>query len=111
MADFTWNSDRRPSKRVSIKVDEASFGDNYSQRVTSGINIVNQTWTLNFTNRTTAEVDAIETFLEGKAGAVAFTWVVPLTSTTIKVTCKEWNRIDITPGISTISCTFNREYE
>ena len=52
----------------------AKYGDGYEQRVGAGINTEEETWDLQWTNRTTNEGNKIIKFLEDQGGTAAFDW-------------------------------------
>ncbi|HEY6965907.1 MAG TPA: phage tail protein [Burkholderiales bacterium] len=90
MSDFTYSPDDSPDKDVEPRVLEAKYGDGYAQVVGDGINTLQSKWSVNFT-RDAATIDAIESFLETKAGVTSFTWTPP-GGTEIRVRCKKWRR-------------------
>ena len=76
------------------RVHRADFGDGYSQRVGNGINVLGQSFSLNFSNREKADIDAITNFLDTKAGVTSFNFNYPESGgeTTIKVLCTDWSQ-------------------
>ena len=74
MATFTW-SPQTADKTVTPRMNTASFGDGYVQRVADGINHKPREWALTFV-RPKAEIDAIESFLDANADT-AFDWTDP----------------------------------
>ncbi len=110
MSDFTWNPDRNIKRTTKPAVQEAKFGDGYSQRVASTLNNLNQTWNITFKNRSSTEIDNIVAFLEEKAGTLSFTFTPP-NSIEIKVICKNWSDTYVANGASSLVATFERVYE
>jgi phage-related protein len=77
MAEFTHIPDQGAAMRPKLAVNEAVFGDGYSQRVADGINNVKQIWDLAFTLRPRTQIDAIDTFLSSHKGVSSFDWETP----------------------------------
>ncbi len=55
-------------------VEEINYGDNYSARVSRGVNPIRQTWNLIWNDITTAQKEALRTFFRGLKGQDYFTW-------------------------------------
>ncbi len=55
-------------------VEELNYGDNYSSRVTRGINPYRQMWRLTWKDIVTADKEALRTFFKGLKGTDYFTW-------------------------------------
>jgi len=107
MSTFTWIIDQSPNKKVKPRINEAMFGDGYSQRSGSGINRSLQTWSLAFTLRTKAEIDAIDNFLLDHDEGQSFDWTSPK-GQAIKVICPEWDATYIHDGDASLSATFKQ---
>lgn len=76
MPDFTYRTtDCR--RQVQPRVAVVQFGDGYEQRAGLGINTRLGKYAVTFAGLTKEEGDAIEAFLEAKAGYLSFTWVPP----------------------------------
>lgn len=105
MATFTW-SPQTVSKKAVPRVLGAAFGDGYQQRVGDGINTISPEWSLTF-SRVIADIDAIEAFLEARAGEESFDWTPPGESTAIKVVCPEWGK---TPHGGLASAAFSATF-
>lgn len=111
MADFTWTPARGFTTEVTPRVSVASFGDGYSQRVASGINNIQQTWNLQFTNNSIAIIDSIDAFLTSKGGVLSFTWVPPGEFVEVKVVCYKWQKTYESSISKSLSATFEKVYE
>lgn len=90
MPAFTWIPDANPQRQAQSRRRAVEFGGGYSQRSGDGVNLIRDTWRLGFSNRTIAEITAIDTFLRQQAGIAAFDWTDP-TGATRKYTCENWN--------------------
>ena len=86
--------DKGFTRKTTPRVFKADFGDGYSQRVGNGINVLNETFSINFANRPKADIDQITNFLETKAGVTSFdfTYAEGGSETTIKVLCSDWSQ-------------------
>jgi phage-related protein len=62
---------------VTPKVLVSPFGDNYSQRTGDGLNALDETWPLTFTELEQAGFEEIMDFLESHGGYKAFFWTIP----------------------------------
>jgi phage-related protein len=80
------------------------FGDGYEQRAADGINNKLRTYSLSF-SRVTADVEAIETFLDGKGGVTSFTWT-PSGGSEVRVICREWGYSFNSNNTRVLNCTF-----
>lgn len=112
MADtFTYVPSRGIQSSSKPRVTIAQFGDGYSQRKLDGINAVVKEWNLNFINKENAEAEAILAFFETKAGAEAFLWTPPYTSTQYKVICTEWSYTQDSHIAISISAKFTQVFD
>ena len=86
--------DKGFTRKSTPRVYSAQFGDGYSQRVGNGINPLDEVFSLNFANRTKADIDQITNFLETKAGITSFNFTYSESGgeTTIKVLCPDWSQ-------------------
>ena len=91
------------------RVITTQFGDGYQQRLGDGINTNPRSWSLRFT-RLTADIDAIESFLDARKGTESFDWVPPRGATG-KWICSEWTRTEPTDNVQEISATFTEVFE
>lgn len=116
MPDWTYVPDRALNKSIAPRVREVKFGDGYSQRALDGINYLNESWDLTFSNRLYTDIFNMESFLETKAGVTSFTWAPP-GDVDMKVICRNWNTNTLqhtgtnSTSIGTLTATFERVYE
>ncbi len=101
--------DQDASAAMQVKLRSFSFGDGYTQDIADGLNAVSGVYTLNFTNRTQATVQAMDDFFTNQAGA-PFTWVNPR-GQTIKVKCLQWIPSYIVSTACSMSATFTQSFE
>jgi phage-related protein len=80
------------ARPVKPRVNEAVFGDGYSQRSEDGLNTVNRTFQAQWPLLTIEQQEAIEDFLELHT-SIAFRWTPPLQSIE-----RKWVAVDWTPG-------------
>jgi phage-related protein len=99
------------SKKSEPAVRNVQFGDGYSQRITFGLNQDPKIWDLRWTNRINADIIAIETFFEARAGAESFTWNPPDDASSYKFIASSWNKQIDYAGVSTLSATFQQVFE
>ena len=110
MSTFTYVPDYGSSVSYKPSVTKAGFGDGYEQRVAIGINSVKRVWQVQFNNRTTADSDAIISFLQSLSGVTSFSWTPP-TGVDGKFKCLDWS--SSANGYSTwnLSATFEEVFE
>jgi phage-related protein len=99
------------SKKSEPAIRNVQFGDGYSQRLVVGLNQSPKEWNLTWVNRSNADITAIETFLDARAGAQSFTWTPPDGATAYKFIAQSWNRKLEYAGISTLDATFRQVFE
>lgn len=99
------------SKAAKPKVRAIQFGSGYSQRAAFGINQDPKTWSLTWQNRTAADVNAIEDFLEARAGVESFDWSPPDEVTTYKWVCESWTKTMPYSNLFNITATFVQVFE
>jgi phage-related protein len=92
MADFAYVPAPDYTTRLEPRAIVARFGDGYEQRAGAGVNPLLRVWELTF-SRLTADVDAIDLFLRGKASVTSFTWALPAGGEA-RVVCRRWTRSD-----------------
>ncbi len=97
------------SKKVATRIKQANFGDGYSQRSGDGINVVKESWDLQWT-LVNATIDAIEAFLVARAGYEAFLWTPP-GGTVKKFICQSWSKQPLAGGRASISATFDQVFD
>lgn len=99
------------SKSSEPKTRVTKFGDGYEQRVLFGLNQNPKEWSLTF-NVPDADADVIEAFLDARAvDAASFDWTPPLSNTSAKWVCPNWNRELFDVGASRITATFRQVFE
>lgn len=114
--------DKGLSRSSKPRVRVAQFGDGYQQRVADGINSIEESFSVSFSNRSKAEADDINAFFVSKKGLIAFSFTVPDSNsstndsagspvTTVKVICPEWQQSYTQLSGSSVSATFQRVYE
>lgn len=69
--------DKASTRTYTPRILQADFGDDYSQATADGINPYEEKWSLSFTNRPKADIDAIKALLELTNGWQAFYWTPP----------------------------------
>lgn len=99
------------SKKSQPVVRTARFGDGYEQRVVFGLNQSPKEWTLEWSNRTNADIALIEAFFESLDGAGSFTWTPPDDASSYKFVVSSWNTQFNYAGIATLSATFRQVFE
>ncbi len=105
-------------KRTSKpNVRTAKFGDGYEQRSKSGLNSIEDVYSVTLTNRVKETADDILKFFDDKAGVTSFDFTIPDTDNTtttgektIRVVCNSWNVQYASGDHYTIGATFNRVY-
>lgn len=110
MPTFTWTPDRGASKDTTTRVNSASFGDGYTQRVGDGLNNVKEMWSLSFTLRTKIEINAIDDFLIARKGYENFDWTNPR-GVSKKYVCSRWSPTYNHDGDCSISMSFEEDFE
>lgn len=111
MSAFTWTPDFSATKNSKPTVSVIKFGDGYEARQSQGINTNPKSWSLRFMNRTTAEIDAIEAFLDGLGATQSFDWTPPRASTSSKFVCRTWSRSIDHATTDSITATFDQVFE
>tara|TARA_B100001057_G_C22335678_1_gene751267 strand:- start:238 stop:618 length:381 start_codon:yes stop_codon:yes gene_type:complete len=76
--------DKQLTKTSSPRVLTAKFGDGYEQRIADGINVLEETYSLSFKNRTKEEIDDIAAFLDTKQNVTNFTLTLPDSNNTTR---------------------------
>lgn len=111
MATFDFTPDYSPVKSKKPEVSTVKFGDGYEQRYPKGINNNPESWSLQFNQREQSEIQAIEDFLDARAGWEAFDWIPPNQVDTIRVKCSQWTRSEEKALRGNITCTFEEVFE
>ena len=90
------------------------FGDGYQQRLLYGIpsHMNPKVWDLQWTAKTTADADAIESFFDARAeDSASFDWSPINDTSTYKWVCRSWTRTHQYANVNTISATFEQVFE
>ena len=107
--------DKDLQRNTKPKIHLAKFGDGYEQRIRKGINSLDETFTLNFKNRSIAEIEDLILFFESVVGVTSFNFNLPgdaiNTIKTIKVVCEEFNRNYDRNNFNSVTAKFRRVYE
>jgi len=72
-----YTPDKTANKKIAPRVFRHSFGDGYEQRAVDGINNIDETYTLAFSNRGKEEIDDLIAFLDSKKGVTKFDLILP----------------------------------
>jgi len=99
------------TKKSQPAVSTTKFGDGYEQRAVFGLNQSPKEWTLEWSNRTNADIAAIEAFFESQDGTTSFTWTPPDDASSYKFVVSSWNTQFNYAGIATLSATFREVFE
>ena len=76
--------DKQLTKTSTPRILTAKFGDGYEQRIADGINVLNETYSLTFRNRTKEEIDDIVAFLDTKQNVTKFILTLPDSNNTTR---------------------------
>jgi len=108
--------DKGLSSKETPRVLMVTFGDGYEQRLSSGINQLEQEFGVSFKTRPKAEIDDIIAFFTSTKGVTAFDYVVPDSNagggeTTYKVVASDWTKSYAYDNFYTANAKFRRVYE
>ena len=103
--DFGAQVNSQPNVRI------AKFGSGYEQRTQFGSNQNPKVWNLKWSAQSNTAADAIEAFLDARAGVEAFDWTPINDTTEYKWVCRSWNRQHVYADINTITATFEQVFE
>lgn len=107
--------DKDIQRTTKPKVHLARFGDGYEQRLLKGINSLDETFSLKFSNRSIAEIEDLILFFESVVGVTAFEFTLPGNAInqlkTIKVVCDEYTRNYDRNNFNSVTAKFRRVYE
>jgi len=98
-------------KSSQPNVNAIKFGSGYEQRVVFGINQNPKSWDLTWSAKSNSVADAIETFLDARAGQEAFYWTPINSATQYKWVCRQWARTHQYADINTVTATFEQVFE
>lgn len=97
----TFNPSVRPSPGTKfipkVSLNEADFGDGYSQKSPRGLNNVKLDISLRWDGLTETQFNELSEFFEGKLGSRPFYYLPRGKSAPLKFTCKEWGGSDGSP--------------
>jgi phage-related protein len=99
------------TKKSEPRVRTVQYGDGYSQRLIYGLNQNPKVWNLTWTATSNSDADAIEAFIDARAGSEAFDWTPPAAGSSAKYICSSWNRELKYANINTITATFVQVFE
>jgi phage-related protein len=110
--------DKGFTKNVTPRVLLAKFGDGYSQRLSDGINPIEEMYSVAFKTRDRDEIDDIVKFFEAGVGVQPFDLIVNDHSSgvtapnekTVKVICTRWSQVYFHDLYYTSTATFERVY-
>lgn len=102
------NFDRGLSRSTKFRVLTATFGDGYEQRAKDGINTKEDTFSVSFNNRLTAEIKNISGFLDLYQ---AKSFLVLVGTESIRVVCDSYELMYQYEEVQSISASFRRVYE
>lgn len=79
MATFpaTYKPDMSSQYVPEIRALDVGFGDGYSMSGPDGLNTIVDTWNLKFSNRPSADIAAIKSFLDTHGTWTVFDWIAP----------------------------------
>ena len=107
--------DKTMQRKTKPKVYLSSFGDGYEQRISQGINPLNETYSVSFQTRTKEEIDDIVAFFDSKRGVTNFSFTIPDSNNggekTIKVVCDDYSLSYAYDDFYSCDATFRRVYE
>lgn len=107
---FSFIPDFGATKQKKPVVSKIQFGDGYSQRIAKGINNQPETWQLTFANRSQADGDAIDAFLEARGGVEPFDWETP-EGVTKQFVCSDWSVAVVNGSYRTVTATFEEVFD
>ena len=105
---------REPSptstRAVRPRVNEAAFGDGYSQRSGDGLNATPRTMQVQWAVLSAAQADVIESFFETHTRS-AFLWAVPLEAVQRKWLAVDWSRGYIGADLVSLSANLKEVFD
>ncbi len=108
---FTWPLSYDTDQDANPRVNEAKFGDGYSQAVADGINALPRTWSLNFTYRSEAEATEIDDFLADHGGYDTFWWLSVIDGQPKRVLCRSWTIRHVGPLQYRVEARFEQRFD
>lgn len=107
---FTWEVSVGTSGRALHRARKAQFGDGYSQHAGDGINAKVQTWNVVRVCTNETDKDAIEAFLDARAGYESFFWTPPGGSQGYYL-CESYDTNPLGADAYTITATFQQVFQ
>lgn len=111
---WTWCPLPGAARKTKLNVDQANFGDGYTERTTRGLNPARPSWDVSFPFVGFDELDAMDRFLVANA-ALGFWWQPPDAAEAFLVTADDWaaaisDRTRADGIIGTLQSTFTRQF-
>tara|TARA_B100000965_G_C19467002_1_gene702357 strand:+ start:424 stop:831 length:408 start_codon:yes stop_codon:yes gene_type:complete len=117
----TIRPDNDLQRSATPKVRRVKFGHGYEQRGRTGINNIEESYTLRFKNREKSTADDIIKFFDDKAGITSFSFTIPDSNSTtndsagnpvstIKVVCEKYSIKYGNANHYDVNATFRRVY-
>tara|TARA_B100000519_G_C14204140_1_gene419412 strand:- start:929 stop:1324 length:396 start_codon:yes stop_codon:yes gene_type:complete len=108
--------DRGFTKETKPIVLRSKFGDGYEQRKVKGINNLDESYNLSFSNRPNTETDDLEAFFISTGGVTKFIFTIPDSNEgtgekDIKVVCDEWSKSHTQTSATSLTAKIRRVYE
>lgn len=110
----TWPAVPGPSKadpETTVRVLEAQFGDGYTQTSEDGLNSISDSYSVDWSLLTKAELAMFVDFLKAHKGSMPFLWKSPLESVVRQWKCKTWKATALGGGWHSLSCTFKESFD
>ena len=112
------NKEFTPDKTLSInnnpKILQAKFGDGYEQRARIGINSLNTTYSVTFSNRSIEDAYELCYFFDEVLGVTSFKFTLPQPTddgyNTVDVVCDTYSKTLDYNNYNTVTATFRRVY-
>ncbi len=83
--------------KATISINQADFGDGYTQASAKGLNHIRETVDLRWDGLTEAQFVEIRTFFEAHGGYLPFWYQVRGRAAPMRWTCAEWSGADSAP--------------
>ena len=108
--------DKGFTRGTAPKTHTLSFGDGYESRIADGINNLNQTLSVSFSNRPKAEIDDLVAFFESLGAVSKFKFNLEdsnesSSTETILCICSDWSQSWSYDNFYSLRATFRRVYE
>jgi len=93
------------------RINEANFGDGYSQRTRDGLNARQDKPTWHWSALSVAEYEAMDAFFGALGGADPFWWTPPDEAMPKKFVCKKWDKGFPAGGRRSLTATFEQVFD